>query len=117
MSPKAIRAFTLTRLNVLPSKFLEGRFQGLPTSDCLCPYNSDKVESVGHVLLFCTCYRDLRMELLSAIICKSSGRSEENYVQLLLSDNTPYITRQVAKFCAAAIVICDQMFRSVILDV
>ena len=110
MSSKAIRAFTLARLNVLPSKLLEGRFRGLPASDCLCPCNSDKVETVGHVLLFCTCYRDLRMELLSSIICKSPGRSEEDYVQWLLSDSTPYITRQVAKFCAAAMVIHKQMF-------
>ena len=75
----AIRAFTLARLNVFPSKLLEGGFRGLPASDCLCPCNNDKVESVGHVLLFCSCYQDLRLELLSPIICKSPGRSEEDF--------------------------------------
>ncbi|KAJ7330057.1 hypothetical protein JRQ81_016231 [Phrynocephalus forsythii] len=37
MPPKIIRAFTLARLNVLPSKLLDGKFQNIPLLNCLCP--------------------------------------------------------------------------------
>ena len=80
-------------------------------------FDSSPTNNIGseHLITFrvgkkCRFHRDLRMELLLPIICKSPGRSEEDYVQLLLSDNTLYIRRQVAKFCAAAMVIRKQMF-------
>ena len=56
MTIKTRRPFTLMRLNVLPSKYMEGRFQRIPISDCLCPCNDGQVETVGHVLLYSTVF-------------------------------------------------------------
>ena len=83
---KTRRAFTLVRLNVLPSKLMEGRFQHTPISDCLCPCHDGQVETVGHVLLYCLFYRDLCTNLLSPIILRYPGSPDEFYIKLLLSD-------------------------------
>ncbi|KAJ7341723.1 hypothetical protein JRQ81_006552, partial [Phrynocephalus forsythii] len=53
------RAFTLARLNALPSKTLEGRYQGLPLLDHNCPCTNNQLETVEHVLLICNYYQDL----------------------------------------------------------
>ena len=74
VSAKTRRAFTLARCNVLLSKLMEGRFQHIPISDCLCPCNDGQVETVGHVLLYCLFYRDLRTNFLSPIILRYPGR-------------------------------------------
>ena len=56
MSTKIIQAFTLARLNMLPSKLLDGKFQNIPFSECLCPCKSNQVETVTHVLYACLLY-------------------------------------------------------------
>ena len=102
MSTKTRRAFTLVRLNVLPSKLMKGRFQHMPISDCLYPCNDGQVETVGHVLLYCPFYRDLCTDLLRPIILRYPGRPDKFYIRLLLSDRDSLITCSAAKFCAAA---------------
>ena len=104
--PICRRAF-LARLHVLPSNLLEGRFQGIPYSDRLCPCDSGKVEIVEHVLLYCHFYWDLCKDLLSHIFLKFPGRSNEFYILLILSDKVSYVSSKVPKYRAAAIACCS----------
>ncbi|KAJ7338940.1 hypothetical protein JRQ81_012842 [Phrynocephalus forsythii] len=67
------------------------------------------METVEQILLFCTYYQDLSRELISPIIGKFPGRSIDFYVHLLLSDKCYQITKQVAKFCAVALRVRNQI--------
>ncbi|KAJ7342182.1 hypothetical protein JRQ81_009534, partial [Phrynocephalus forsythii] len=100
--PKFRRAFTLARFNALPSRLLEGRYQGLPVDKRVCPCDEETIETIDHVLLECSLYRDIRRTPLQSILQQTQGRPREFCVQHLLGDKKPDVTEVVAKFCAAA---------------
>ncbi|KAJ7329654.1 hypothetical protein JRQ81_015828 [Phrynocephalus forsythii] len=64
---------------------LEGRFKGTPLQNRTCPCG-EGVETLAHVLLFCSFYREVRQELLFPMLAKKPGRSSDFYISLLLGD-------------------------------
>lgn len=51
--PKYRLIFTKARFNCLPFTVLDGRYNGIPYENRLCPCNDWEVESLEHVLLEC----------------------------------------------------------------
>ncbi|KAJ7303251.1 hypothetical protein JRQ81_012188 [Phrynocephalus forsythii] len=100
--PKYRRAFSCARFNVMPSAMLEGRFKGTPLQNRTCPCG-EGVETLAHVLLLCSFYREVRQELLFPMLVKKPGRSSDFYISLLLGDRDKQVTLLTAKFLAAAI--------------
>ena len=62
-NPRHRWTFTRARFNALPSALLTGRYLRIPLEQRLCPCDLKEIESISHVLLYCTLYRDLRKEL------------------------------------------------------
>ena len=100
--PKYRRAFTLVRLNVPPSAILEGRFQRIPLENRVCPCGDGSIESVAHVLLSCTFYKDLRKEVITPLLLSIPGRSTNATVSYLLADQDNQVTAKTAKFLVGA---------------
>ena len=61
--PRHRRAFTLARRNALPSAVQEGWYKNIPWAECLCPCGMEQIETIEHVLLWCTYYKDVCEEL------------------------------------------------------
>ncbi|XP_063000374.1 uncharacterized protein LOC134410782 [Elgaria multicarinata webbii] len=95
-------AFTRARYNVLPSKFTEGRYQGIPVSQRLCPCDSGEIETSSHVLLYCSFYSEARSGLIHPLLQDFPGNTDEFYTKFLLADRNPSVTYKVAKFCHLA---------------
>uniref|UniRef100_A0A670HL80 ribonuclease H n=1 Tax=Podarcis muralis TaxID=64176 RepID=A0A670HL80_PODMU len=100
--PKLRRAFTLARLNMLPSAVLEGRYQGISFENRLCPCGAGCVETVSHVLLSCSLYKDLRDETIAPLLSAIPGHSCEAKLFSLLADQNGSTTEKVAKFVERA---------------
>nr|XP_034966343.1 uncharacterized protein LOC118082652 [Zootoca vivipara] len=92
------RAFTLARLDVLPSAVLEGRFQKIPAEKRLCPCGIGNTETVAHILLSCPLYKDLRLDLITPLLLTIPGRPTEATLFFLLSDQNDQRTTKVARF-------------------
>ena len=100
--PKYRRAFTLARLDVLPSAVLEGRYQKLPREKRLCPCGDGNLETVSHVLLTCPLYKDLRSEIITPLLLSIPGRSSAAAMFYLLADQNIQTTEKVARFIERA---------------
>lgn len=96
------RAFTLARLRGLPSAVSEGRYKKIPWNQRLCPCGSEEVETTEHVLLYCPYYRNIRATLITPLLIQFPGRSQQQYMNLLLSDTNPDVTSKVARYLASA---------------
>lgn len=95
-------AFSRARFNALPSALLEGRYNKIPIEQRLCPCNSNEIETIGHVILYCPLYRDSRKELIEPILRKIPRSTDDTYIRHLLADKEPEINRSVAKYCYIA---------------
>ena len=100
---KQRRAFTLARCSVLPSALVEGRYKNIPLSLRQCYCGSGQIETREHILFHCPAYADIRGNLIEPLIKKFLAHQDVERANRLLCDETPQVTIQLAKFCAAAI--------------
>ena len=70
------RAFILACFNALPSALLEGRYSHISYDQHFCPCQSDMVETVKHVLLYCTRNKDSCNLLISPILKHYPGKPD-----------------------------------------
>ncbi|KAJ7344963.1 hypothetical protein JRQ81_000913 [Phrynocephalus forsythii] len=111
------RAFTLARMNALPSAIQEGKFHKIPYSHRKCLCRTDRIQTLVHVFLHCPLYDGIREKLIAPYLKQFPGWPEAFYTGLLLSEQNIYteecptssILSNVAKFCAAAIIIHAQV--------
>ena len=97
-------AFSRARFNAFPSAVLEGRFQKQPMEQRLCSCNTDQIESIAHILLFCPLYHSIRNSLIFPLLSHFTNfmpiatYNSGKMVKLLLRDKDPNISQMVAKF-------------------
>ena len=80
-----------------------GRF-----SSHTCPCG-EGVETLAHVLLFCSFYREVLKELIYPLLAKKPACLSNFYVSFLLAGPDEQLTVQSSKFLAAAIKIKPNM--------
>lgn len=87
----------LACFNVLPSVVLYERFYITPYSDRLYDCGVQNIESLEHVILYCTYYLDIHTLLIEPILWDREGQSDE-YIIFLLSIQNPMVIETMAKF-------------------
>lgn len=102
-NPHLRRAFTLARCNVLPSAVLQGRFNGIPMRERLCPCSSGAVESIDHIFFCCSLHAEARNKFLTPFLSETTCSSDNSVLKQLLSTPDPFLMRQTAIFVSAVL--------------
>ena len=97
-NPQARRAFSLARCNALPSSLMDYRFDRSTKAQGCCLCTQADIESLAHVLLYCTWHNDLRQNILNSLLTNLQGRSDSDIVQILLSSTNKWTIDQLANF-------------------
>ena len=100
--PRAHRsAYAKFRCGTAPIKLETGRYEGLAVEDRICPICQKGVEDEQHVLLECSLYDDIRVQLLRDISTVFSNvyAYSKQVLKCILGSRNDFIVKKSARAC------------------
>ena len=99
--PRAHRsAYAKCHCGTAPIKLETGRYEGLAVEDRICPICQKGVEDEQHVLLECSLYDDIRVQLLrdiSTVFSNVYAYSKQEVLKCILGSKNDFIVKKSAR--------------------